>query len=176
MAKISSFIAQEGIDKDENLIFRPAQPVNIKFLKENDFYRHIIVNIIRMMDIVLTSKFEDHYTEMKGISAPTIGFPFKIIAFVNPTTKKTQFCINPEITNYAESKIEVRSSSAIFPNKYVQIMRYKEIDLKYFDLTGEICLKYKIDKNEGGFIIQHEIDLVEGITILDRKNSQSSQN
>lgn len=164
MKSLSSAIIQSGVDQQSDLICNtPSAWVNMRLYKANDFYREIIIEIIRLMDTVLVSRFSDSLIPMRGISAPTVGFPFRIIAFRKPLTSETQFCINPVITHASQDTITVNGKSPIFPlTTYTQAERHHTIDLTYCDLAGESHYVVGLGKEDGGFVIQHEMALIEG--------------
>jgi peptide deformylase len=74
--------------------------------------------------------------------------------------------INPEITPLTEEKIKYQEGCLSLPTIYDDVMRYKEISVKYKDLDGNEC-EMKAD----GLLsvcIQHENDHLDGVVFIER--------
>lgn len=174
--KIADHLVQEALeeDRDKAILHRPTTPVNMRLYKCNTEYRKIILSIIRYMDEHLNTKFED-YPEIRGVAAPSLGFPFRLIGF-KKQKNESQFCINPRITSYSATMIGVHTNDGSLRLKEsVSFDRSSSIDLEYYDLEGNIVEKKNILRIDGGFTIQNAVDQCDGITVVDRANMKKPQ-
>jgi peptide deformylase len=94
------------------------------------------------------------------------GFRAQPSLIVNLEASEPIFAVNPEILEHSE---EVFSSTegCLSVNEIVTVKRFKNIVVKYQDLSGKEYIKeYKnCQKNYEGLVFQHEIDHLSGITI-----------
>lgn len=101
-----------------------------------------------------------------GLAAPQIG-SFRRVILISEPDKKPYFLINPEI--YETSGVEVLSMEACLsvPKKNGTVFRHDSIKFKYTDeKTGEERRACAEDLE--AFIIQHEIDHLDGILFTDK--------
>lgn len=154
---------------DTSILTRESFPVNIRLYKINKNYRNIILEIVRYMDEHLRSSFED-YQAPRGVAAPSLGFPFRIIGYKKTAANENQFCLNPKILtpSQAVSLVQTNCGSIRLPHT-VSAERHNTIDLEYYDLEGNPMLTKCIYRASGGFTIQHEVNQCDGITILDHR-------
>lgn len=170
MLKISDHLIQDSVDTvdDASILHLKSFPVNLRLYRASKEYKKIILQIITYMDIHLRSTFTD-YSNPKGIAAPALGFPLRIIGFKKGYTEINQFCINPEITSrYGGQQLITTKSGSLRLNEPIQITRWLQIDFKYYDLDCEEIKVQNISRMDGCFTIQHEIDLLDGVTISDK--------
>lgn len=163
--KISDHIIQfnEG-EEFKRLLTSKSFPVNTKRLKTIKEYRESIFAIIKYMDVHLRSNFSD-YREPKGVSAVELGFPLTIISVKIPASVgDIQHYINPVITSSSLETSTVQTTSGTSPqnNRTVTAIRKIWITFDYYDLKGDLQKVEKMTRNEGGFVVQHEIEQIEG--------------
>jgi peptide deformylase len=101
-----------------------------------------------------------------GLAAPQVGVDARIIVVdVSPAGNDPRMMINPEII---ESRGEMQSHEGClsFPGVMIQKKRFIEVKIKYLDLElgSEIEMTCK---GLLGACIQHEIDHLNGVTIID---------
>lgn len=98
-----------------------------------------------------------------GLSSNHLGIDLQlvVIAVNNPI-----FMINPEIITYSDNKINSEEGSISFPGIKVPIIRSQSVIVEYLDYSG-IKVVSEVNGLES-ICIQHEIDQMNGITILDR--------
>ena len=104
-----------------------------------------------------------------GLAAPQIGINERLIV-IDPTSGQSAHSlivmINPKITwtsNDIEAKIEGCLS---VPDVKLNIYRSSEIEVEYSDITGaQRCNLYS---GIAARIIQHEVDHLDGILLMDR--------
>lgn len=87
----------------------------------------------------------------------------------------SQMCfINPKITYKSKELFNFSEGCLSFPKSYQEISRPAIIDVEYQDINGK---KKKLNKIDGllAVCIQHEMDHLDGITILDH-NSDKIEN
>ena len=108
--------------------------------------------------------------EGAGLAAPQIGQSLRLcIALVNG--KHTPF-INPEITWRSEKKDTMEEGCLSLPGIWLPVTRPLSITITYQDIKG----KNQERKLEGfdARVIQHEIDHLEGILIVDYPQEASN--
>jgi len=95
-----------------------------------------------------------------GLSAIQIGQPVRVFIVFD------LIAINPEIVSFSKEAESSTEGCLSFPRNFTRvIVRSKEIDLKYYDEDGE-CKTEHFDGLES-FAIQHEMDHLNGIVIID---------
>lgn len=105
-----------------------------------------------------------------GLAAIQINQPFKIIITRQNTDPKVEaefdIFINPKITKFIGKKtIELEGCLSV-PNYYCNVERYSAVKVEALNELGQ-TIRFKAD----GFlarIIQHEIDHLKGVTIVDK--------
>lgn len=110
-----------------------------------------------------------------GLAAPQIGVLKRIlvldISSYVPENKELYVMINPEITYFSDEKWIAAEGCLSFPTiERVEVERPENIKLNYLDYNGKQCT---ISAN-GWFArgIQHELDHLNGITLLDYVTSK----
>ncbi len=103
-----------------------------------------------------------------GLAAPQVGKNLKIC--VIEIENELFVLINPEIKNLSKEKIPSEEGCLSFPNKFIDIQRHKRIKIKAIDLNG----KSQIIRAKGllARVIQHEIDHLNGVLIVDRVEAE----
>ncbi|MBY8986493.1 MAG: peptide deformylase [Candidatus Lokiarchaeota archaeon] len=100
----------------------------------------------------------------RAIAAPQIGWKKRVI-FYN-LKEKSFYMINPIILSKSEEIFEVWDSCFCFEVEFfVQIERYKKIEVEYFD--QEAVKKVETFTDDLSELIQHEIDHLNGILATD---------
>ncbi len=104
-----------------------------------------------------------------GLAAPQIGIPLRLaVAEVN---KRVYYWINPEITSLSQEKIVSEEGCLSLPGEFFTILRSETVTLKY---TNEKGIPKKLRAT--GFlatVVQHEIDHLDGILIVNRFKKQN---
>jgi len=106
-----------------------------------------------------------------GLAAPQIGISKRIIAWVDGE-EKPQVAINPVIIS-ARGKIrtEVIEGCLSIPNIQKRIRRRKRvITVAAITVTGD-PIEFNLQNMEA-VIVQHEIDHLDGMTILDKRRKK----
>jgi peptide deformylase len=108
-----------------------------------------------------------------GLAAPQIGKNIRMIATTQwKITKKESslisetVMINPQIIDASQEMILSKESCLSLPGMEGTVRRYKTVQVQYVDMKGHIQTKKLKDLN--AFIIQHEIDHLEGILYADK--------
>lgn len=94
----------------------------------------------------------------RAIAAPQIGVQKRLIYMY---VDKPIVMINPLIAFPSEDKIKVMDDCMSFPGLLVQVERYKECVIRYFDLDWKLCGLHLTD--DLAELIQHEYDHLDGI-------------
>ena len=103
-----------------------------------------------------------------GLAAPQIGMPFKIIVFRDGTD--IRYLINPVIIASSNVAQSIDEGCLSIKGKLVNIRRSKHITVKGYTLSGGQLVQTVVrSRNKTlSFELQHEIDHINGRTILDR--------
>lgn len=106
-----------------------------------------------------------------GLAAPQVGSSVRLC--VIKFDGKKYILINPIIKSKSLSKEVVEEGCLSFPGKYVPIKRSKRVKVIAQNRNGEEL----IIKAEGIFAraLQHEIDHLDGILILDKTDKESKK-
>lgn len=94
-----------------------------------------------------------------GIAAPQIAVFYRW--YVTPTMG---IVINPTITN-KENSVSIIEGCVSIPGKWFETTRYKNITLEYYDI--EMNHNVKEYEDYESFVVQHEVDHLDGILISD---------
>ena len=99
-----------------------------------------------------------------GLAAPQVGKSLKL-CLVNDEGE-ILVLINPKITAFSKKKIIINEGCLSFPGKFCRIERPEKIKVRYLDAKGQ---KKKL-KALGitARAIQHEIDHLNGILLIDK--------
>ena len=112
-----------------------------------------------------------HYPRTVGLAAPQIGVPLRLVAVDVTGHPKATVChgpmviVNPEVVTGEGSEIG-REGCLSLPSITADVRRAKRIFVKGFTLAGD-----EVSAETSGFearAIQHEVDHLDGILILDR--------
>lgn len=97
-----------------------------------------------------------------GLSAPQVGLSKRIIVWIDGGVNMA--LINP-VTIHSHGKIKIKEGCLSLPGIQREIKRKRVIVVKGLSIIGE-PMEMEL-KNMDAVIIQHEIDHLNGITILD---------
>lgn len=123
-------------------------------------------------DLVQTCK---EFESSSGLAAPQIGSNKSIFViragfgWRNFSFKINNIIINPAILKYSGKQNIIKSICLSSPknSKPIKIMRYSKIKVSYYNEKAK--LKIKTLRGLRACTFQHEIDHLEGITILERE-------
>ncbi|NUM81100.1 peptide deformylase [bacterium] len=102
----------------------------------------------------------------RGIAAPQIGVPLRIIYIHMPDGSFDGPMINPVIVAESKDTFELWDDCFSFPDLLVRVSRAKTITVTYCDETGAI---HRVEvQNAFSELLQHEIDHVNGILAVQR--------
>ena len=100
-----------------------------------------------------------------GIAAPQIGVNKRIIWVC--CSAFTGFVINPTILKFSGNLKKSREGClSLKGHKLVNVTRDRKINIVGFDIDGE-SLDIEA-KNQSAFVFQHDVDHLNGITLLDK--------
>lgn len=98
-----------------------------------------------------------------GLSATHIGIPLQLVVIL---INEPIFMVNPIIVEKSDEKSMSEEGSVSFPKITVPIERHNSITVRYLDYCGEEqTIEYF---GLTSICIQHEIDQMNGITLLDK--------
>jgi len=100
-----------------------------------------------------------------GLSAPQVGSDLRII--VAGVDNQIYCLVNPEIKSKSRKKSLFQEGCLSFPGKFIPIERPESIKVRALDAQGN---KIKIKaKSLLARVIQHEVDHLDGILIIDKR-------
>lgn len=114
------------------------------------------------------------YNKGVGLAAPQVGENIRLIVFdcVNITMNAMDsgFMFNPEIIEESQECSIADEGCLSFPKKFVKVKRNKTIKVKYLDIAN----RWMVRSYSGlaARIVQHEIDHLNAITMLDRAEEE----
>lgn len=150
-------------EDDERILRKPADDIPVPFDRDANDDVHILREAFLERNDAL------------GLAAPQIGISKKIIIFRNKGFEERNWTkeerdydvlVNPRIVSTRGELVRGTEGCLSCPEIQVEIDRFPEIKVQACDLQGR-----KISKRYVDFlarIVQHEIDHLEGILILDR--------
>ncbi len=106
-----------------------------------------------------------------GLAAPQINRSIRLA--IAEVDDKIYYLINPEITSYSQEKIVFEEGCLSLPGQFFPIVRSEEITVRYQNEKG---LPKKM--RASGFlaiVIQHEVDHLDGILIINRYTKQQKK-
>jgi peptide deformylase len=103
----------------------------------------------------------------RGIAAPQIGVLQRVIFLKLPGAEPWPL-INPEIVKRSDEKIIVWDACLSFLSIFMQVERYREITVRYQNLSGETLEFAAGEEKNLSELLQHEIDHLDGILAIDR--------
>jgi peptide deformylase len=100
-----------------------------------------------------------------GLSANQVGLPFRMCV-IDINVNNPQIMINPRIAKQSDKMAKSQEGCLSLPGLYITINRHKNITVEYEDVTGET----QSEEATGllSFCIQHEIDHLNGILMINR--------
>ncbi|MDD5396775.1 MAG: peptide deformylase [Candidatus Moranbacteria bacterium] len=105
-----------------------------------------------------------------GLAATQVGSDLRLCVIDAEGT--LYVLINPQITAKSKTKVISEEGCLSFPGQYFPISRHKEVQVRYVDENGQPA-KLK-GRDLLARAIQHELDHLDGILIIDRiKKSRS---
>lgn len=105
--------------------------------------------------------------EGAGIAAPQVGRSERVcIALIG---RKLTPLINPEITRMSEEKVIAEEGCLSLPQVWINVSRSKDIVVRYETPSGKER-ELKLSDMDAR-VVQHEVDHLEGILIVDHRTS-----
>ncbi len=100
-----------------------------------------------------------------GLSANQVGLPFRMCV-IDIKANNPMIMLNPRIIKMSDKMEKSQEGCLSLPGVYITIDRHKKITVEYEDVNGET----KTEEAEGllSFCIQHEIDHLNGILMINR--------
>lgn len=121
--------------------------------KEDKLLKEIIANIKKTMK----------KNNLVSLSAPGVGYNKRVFC-IDFSDNEIKTFINPVITYKSELGL-TREICSSLPGKEYLLPRHKEVDIIYETPSGKI--KTNRFKAEAAYVIQHEVDHLEGVTLMD---------
>jgi peptide deformylase len=117
-----------------------------------------------LRDTLLAFRREHGYG--RGIAAPQIGVSERVIVVDAPESGFAAVLVNPEIVQHSDVELRVEDFCFSIPGLVVEVSRFAEIAVEFLDLH---CVKRTVEATGGlAELLQHEIDHLNGILMLDR--------
>ena len=121
------------------------------------------------LDSIMSSMAETmYYLNGVGLSAPQVGLGYRILVADMSEGRRESYVkmVNPVIVSSSDEKIQVGEGCLSVPNFELEVERPWEVAVEHRTPLGEVVR----EKLSGYYsiVIQHEIDHLNGLTILDR--------
>ncbi len=101
-----------------------------------------------------------------GLASPQVGRNVRAVA-VQPYAKdKPEILINPEIVKTSETLLESEEGCFSVPGVFGLVKRHKKISVRALNRHGR-RIEFEA-KNFPAFVVQHEIDHLDGILFIDK--------
>jgi peptide deformylase len=144
----------ELVPSSDPIIKTPVDPFNFK---------NTTMDPIALAETLI--EHVDYYGGV-GLSANQLGLPYRV--FVMASDPKF-VCFNPRITAFLDKEEEFLEEGCLtYPGLVVKVKRRNGIRVVFQDPYGNICTKQFYGMTARVF--QHELDHLDGKTILDRAN------
>ena len=133
------------------------------------------VELDRIGTTELEQFIDDMFLTMKkaggvGLAAPQVGVSQRLFVMGGGGIKPTAV-INPQLTPLDQFGMKNSAEGCLsIPGQRVRIKRYRRVHLDYFDREGEWISRQL--KGFEAIVAQHEYDHLEGILMIDYKNSE----
>ena len=104
-----------------------------------------------------------------GIAAPQVGLSKRIFIcdydYSKSKKKNPQVIINPEFIEFSGEQTSEEGCLS-FPNIFVEVVRFKNVKMKYFDID----MKEKVIEADDVYatILQHELDHLNGVVLVNK--------
>lgn len=147
--------------EEEKILRKRSSPVKGDLFKDQKFLEFLD-------DLLYTALHSEEQGNVPagGIAAPQVGKNIRVFYALDYDTDKWQLFINPEITPRGFSKITTIEGCLSVPNIEGEVLRYKEVKIKYQDRNGK--WKTKKLKDINAIAVQHELDHLEGVLFIDK--------
>lgn len=146
--------------KDRELSREPAKPVEKVTPELRSFAAYMMGTMT--------------YNKGVGLAAPQVGEPIRLIVFdcinITMNAMDSGFLFNPEIVEEGDESTIADEGCLSFPKKFVKVKRKKVIKVKYLDIANRPMVR--TFKGLAARIILHEMDHLNGITMLDRAEEE----
>jgi peptide deformylase len=153
---------------DDKILLQEAEPVS-----QDEFGEDLIA--------IMSSMAETMYSNQGvGLAGPQVGFLKRVLVTDVGYTESNQYgggwlgMVNPEILESSEEVDTSEEGCLSFPSFTQKVERAHTVRVKFFSPTGEVQ-----EREFEGFqarVIQHEIDHLNGITLLSRAGTLKRKN
>jgi peptide deformylase len=107
-----------------------------------------------------------------GLSANQVGLPLNMCV-IDIETNNPKIMLNPRIIKTSKNKVPSREACLSIPGASVTVQRYEKVTVEYEDVIGE-TIKLEATGLES-YCLQHEIDHLNGILMLNRLSAFHKQ-
>ncbi len=101
-----------------------------------------------------------------GLASPQIGKNIRAVVVQPEPTVDPLVLINPVITKKSEALLESEEGCFSVPNTYGLVKRHKKVTVQALNRHGR-RIEFEV-KNFPAFVVQHEIDHLDGILFIDK--------
>lgn len=101
-----------------------------------------------------------------GLASPQIGKNIRAVVVQPEPMEDPLVLINPVITKKSEALLESEEGCFSVPNTYGLVKRHKKVTVQALNRHGR-RIEFEV-KNFPAFVVQHEIDHLDGILFIDK--------
>jgi peptide deformylase len=150
----------------------------LKILKDKDLPKipaKYITNVTVDLKALATSMLATmQYYNGVGLAGPQVGENVSILVFdcinISYNSMDSAIMFNPEILESSEEFSIAEEGCLSYPKIFVKVKRSLKIKVKYIDIAGRPMVRTY--KGLAARIIQHEVDHLNAITMLDRAEEE----
>ncbi len=102
----------------------------------------------------------------RGIAAPQIGMPWRVLACRLDGRFGERLLINPRIVWRSQGTFALWDDCFSFPDLMVPVRRHASVSVEFVNERGETMLWEELDRSVSE-LLQHEIDHLDGVLSLD---------
>lgn len=126
------------------------------------------VEILKLKPLILNMIETMHAADGVGLAAPQIGKNIRLAIISKEATpdQKDWILINPKIVKHSWKRIKDEEGCLSVPGVKKEVARFAKITIKALDAKGQ-PLNFQAE-NLFARVIQHEIDHLDGILIVDK--------
>jgi peptide deformylase len=111
-----------------------------------------------------------HEANGVGLASPQIGKNIRVVVIQPDPYKEPEILINPVITKKSEALLESEEGCLSVPGVFGLVKRHKKISVQALNRHGR-RVEFEA-KNFDAFVIQHEIDHLDGILFIDKADQK----
>lgn len=103
-----------------------------------------------------------------GLAATQVGIHTRVFVIGHGDEESKQIFFNPEIIEYSDQLVLMEEGCLSFPKLFIKVKRPETIAMTFYTEEGTKCAAEVVGITAR--VVQHEIDHLDGVTMLQRAN------